>query len=258
MYTEQFQERHKKGVVRFTGSNRGLLYTNERQVEVEQAPQEEGGETAIVTMWEYDVYEVEDARFPGSAKNQTIESEHPFGDETKILRKTLAKVLKKLSEYDSSDYEEFKRYNEFCEGITANTIAGSVIADDPTEEELLAQAKAKKLDQIAQYDSSANVNAFTVNGVIMWLNFDERSRLKASLEAAIATGEATMVKFFAGMRFEYPVATWQQMIIAVENYAGQCLNVSDTHMANVTEMDNIADVENYDYRVNYPPKLEFS
>jgi len=44
----------------------------------------------------------------------------------------------------------------------------------------------------------------------------------------------------------------------VENYAGQCLNVTDTHMANVTKMDNIADVENYDYRVNYPPKLEFS
>ena len=50
-------------------------------------------------------------------KNETVTSEHPFGDETKILRKTLAKVLKGFNLYDSEDYAEFKAYNEFVEKL---------------------------------------------------------------------------------------------------------------------------------------------
>ena len=65
----------------------------------------------------YDVYEVNDARDPHQVKNDVIENEHPFGDETKILRKTLAKVLKAQGTYDSADYAEFKQYNEFCEAV---------------------------------------------------------------------------------------------------------------------------------------------
>jgi len=63
------------------------------------------------------VYEVTDARDPHKVKNDVIENAHPFGDETKILRKTLAKVLKAQGEYDSEDYAEFKQYNEFCESV---------------------------------------------------------------------------------------------------------------------------------------------
>ena len=45
MYEEKFDERHKTGLVRLTGGNRGLLYCNERQVEVEVPSEEEGGES---------------------------------------------------------------------------------------------------------------------------------------------------------------------------------------------------------------------
>jgi hypothetical protein len=87
------------------------VYCNER---TEVVTDEEGNEK---TEYIYDVYEVSDARDPHKVKNDVIESEHPFGDEMKILRKTLAKVLKAQGEYDSEYYAEFKQYNEFCESI---------------------------------------------------------------------------------------------------------------------------------------------
>lgn len=111
MRQERFNEPHKQGLVRLTGDNTGLVYTNER---TEVVPDENGNEK---TEYIYDVYEVTDARDPHKVKNEVIENEHPFGDEIKILRKTLTKVLKASGQYDDADYTEFKQYNEFCESV---------------------------------------------------------------------------------------------------------------------------------------------
>lgn len=112
MYEERFSEPHKQGLERFNnGDNAGRFFTNER---IEQVTDEEGNPR---NEYVYDVYEVDDCRDPHKVKNEVIESEHPFGDETKILRKTLAKMLKASGHYDSEDYAEFKAYNEFAESI---------------------------------------------------------------------------------------------------------------------------------------------
>jgi hypothetical protein len=111
MRQERFSEPHKQGLERLTGDNSGLVYCNER---TEVVTDENGNEK---TEYVYDVYEVSDARDPHKVKNDVIENEHPFGDETKILRKTLAKVLKAQGKYDDADYAEFKQYNEFAESV---------------------------------------------------------------------------------------------------------------------------------------------
>lgn len=112
MYKERFTSPHALGVERLTGSHRGLYYTNEAQVEVE----EEGKETPT-TYYEYDVYEVDDVRNGNKVKNDLIEQVHPNGDEIKILRKTLAKLLQVQKKYDNTEFSEFKSYNELANGI---------------------------------------------------------------------------------------------------------------------------------------------
>ena len=111
MRQERFLEPHKQGLERLTGDNTGLVYCNER---TEVVTDEEGNEK---TEYVYDVYEVSDARDPHKVKNEVIEDIHPFGDETKILRKTLAKVLKAQGVYDAPEYAEFNAYNEFAESV---------------------------------------------------------------------------------------------------------------------------------------------
>ena len=111
MRQERFSEPHKQGLEKLTGDNSGLVYCNER---TEVVTDEQDNEK---TEYIYDVYEVSDARDPHKVKNEVIENEHPFGDETKILRKTLAKMLKASKKYDKDDFAEFKKYNDFAESI---------------------------------------------------------------------------------------------------------------------------------------------
>ena len=111
MYEERFSEPHKQGLERFNnGDNAGRFFTNER---IEQVPDEEGNEH---NEYVYDVYEVADCRDPHKVKNDVITAEHPFGDEIKILRKTIHKMLSD-AKYNSEDFAEFKAYNEFVESI---------------------------------------------------------------------------------------------------------------------------------------------
>ncbi len=112
MYEERFTEPHKQGLERLTGDNSGRFFCNERTEQVEDP---ETGE--MRTEYVYDVYEVDDARTKAKTKNSVITSAHPFGDETKILRKTAAKILKADGAYDSEDFAEFKEYNEFCDNL---------------------------------------------------------------------------------------------------------------------------------------------
>lgn len=112
MYEARFNEPHALGLERLTGDNSGLLYTNERTEQVTDPETQEEK-----TQYVYDVYEVSDARDPHKVKNDVIGAEHPFGDETKILRKTIAKMLKRDGLYDREEYAEFKQYNELAESV---------------------------------------------------------------------------------------------------------------------------------------------
>jgi hypothetical protein len=111
MYTESFNEPHKLGLERFTNSNAGRFFTNER---TEQVIDQETG--YLNTKYVYDVYEVADCRDPHKVKNSVINEEHPFGDELKILRKTIRKILSE-TKYNSDEYAEFRAYNDFAESI---------------------------------------------------------------------------------------------------------------------------------------------
>lgn len=128
---------------------------------------------------------------------------------------------------------------------------------DPTPAELLALAKSRKQNDITEYDNSANVNSFIIGGQPMWLNFDLRSRLKASLEAIEAAGGTEMTKSFGGQDYTFTVTQWNAMINAVEIYAGQCQTRTEEHRTAVDALNTVKKVENYDYTTGYPEKINF-
>ena len=118
MRTERLTEPHKLGLERLTGGNRGLFYCNER---TEQVPVPDGeladGQEATRQEWLYDVYEIPDARQHGKVKNSVITDQHPYGDEKKVLRKTLAALLRRMDLYDDDAFAEFRDYNDFAEQV---------------------------------------------------------------------------------------------------------------------------------------------
>lgn len=112
MYTANYPEKQALGLHKLTGDNSGEVFTNEREVKVTDPETQEER-----TEYQYDIYQVPDARDPHKVKDSVISEIHPDGDEVKILRKTLAKVLKATLQYDSAEYAEFKAYNEFAESV---------------------------------------------------------------------------------------------------------------------------------------------
>ena len=128
---------------------------------------------------------------------------------------------------------------------------------EPTPEQLLARAKASKIAELEAYDASDAVNSFEVNDKTMWLDAQTRQQLRISLDAMQAIGRETVTKWFDGEQYTYPTSLWYQMLAAVEVYASDALNVTESHKAAINALTAIQEVEGYDYTTGYPEKLEF-
>ena len=126
----------------------------------------------------------------------------------------------------------------------------------PTPEELLAKAKADKIAELEAYDASEEVNSFSVDGKTMWLDAATRQQLRISLDAMQQAGRENVTKWFDGLEYTYPIDVWYYMLGLVEVYASDALNVTESHKAAINALDDIEDVEAYEF-TGYPEKLSF-
>lgn len=131
------------------------------------------------------------------------------------------------------------------------------VEPEPTEEEMLERAKDEKIAELVAYDESDAVNSFTLGGQQMWLNFDERSRLQKAVDAKETLGKTSMTKNWGGVEYTFSIQQWKQMLVALEEYAYDCQNVTDGHRAAIASMGTAPDVKGYDFTIGYPPKLSF-
>lgn len=126
---------------------------------------------------------------------------------------------------------------------------------EPTPEELLQTALVQKINDIRYYDSSDEINSFTVGSLKMWLDKQERCILYAALLAHEQLGKETMTKIYHGHTFTYPLAQWRQLLGLIEIYATEALNTTETHIEAVKRLTNREEVLAYDYKQNYPDPL---
>ncbi len=127
----------------------------------------------------------------------------------------------------------------------------------PTPEQLLEQAKQRKIAELMAYDTSDAVDNFTIGGQSMWLTVEERQQIATQISANEAVGRDNMTRWFGGHSFTFPIVTWKQMLVALEVYCGDALNVTESHKAAIEALATIEDVEAYDFSANYPTKLSF-
>jgi hypothetical protein len=128
---------------------------------------------------------------------------------------------------------------------------------EPSEAELLQQAIENKLAEIDNYDKSAIVNSFKIGNKDLWLDAALRQQLRTSIEAYKAMGRESASKWFDGVEYTFPVDTWLQMLNALEVYAAEALNATESHKVAVKELTTIQEVEEYDITADYPEKLVF-
>jgi hypothetical protein len=81
--------------------------------------------------------------------------------------------------------------------------------------------------------------------------------LKLRFEAEIAMGKTETALWYDSLQFPLPLDTAIQMLYAIEVYASECYDNTQAHLANVNAIDNLEELQNYDYTSGYPEKLNF-
>ena len=152
-------------------------------------------------------------------------------------------------------------------------IATARYASKPTEEQvqtdfaewkarhtalLLNAAKQRKLQEIADYNTSDNVDAFLLNGEKHWLTRDERAMAKLSTEARQRLGHYTTEQCLGGKFYTIPCDTLLTMLARLEDYALSCFNYAIRQQAEVNALTSLEEVENYDVTKGYPEMLTFT
>lgn len=134
---------------------------------------------------------------------------------------------------------------------------------EPTEEELLENAKQCLLNDINNYDNSDSVNncIITFNGesINYWADKTERSSLKTAVQDCLAMGrtEYRLDLREAGIYVMIDCEKLLQMLSALEVYAIDCYNKTTDNIFAINALNSIEAIEEYDYHNGYPEQLTF-
>ena len=124
-----------------------------------------------------------------------------------------------------------------------------------TEDEVIAELKELKNDEITKYDTSSNVNVFSLNGVDVWLDRDTRVSLMNSTTIAKSMGQENTILWLGTVKITVKCDQAIQLLSALEMYALSCFNKTAEHRKNVEALSTINEIVSYDYTVGYPEKL---
>lgn len=127
-----------------------------------------------------------------------------------------------------------------------------------TPSDLVDLAKSNAIKLIDSYDTSSNVNSFTLGGMPLWVSRADRTTLKVRFESELAAG-LTATTLWYGL-VPIPIEDITQglaMLVALEVYASRCFDTTAAHKAAVMQLTSVEDVLAYDFTQGYPDKLAF-
>ena len=114
-----------------------------------------------------------------------------------------------------------------------------------------------KVSEIQLFDKSKEVNSFELRAKSMWLDKSTRVGLFNSINIEKEAGKTDTVLWYDAVKYIIPISDALAMLNALEMYALDCYNVTQSHIAAVKALDTIEEIESYDYTVGYPKKLSF-
>ena len=171
-----------------------------------------------------------------------------------------------------------KQYYKIIDGKMVFA-GGNIVLNDmrifnPTEEQLIAAGyqewieptiqpytpsldniKESKISEINEYDTSDNVNSFTLNGINGWICRNTRVALLHAVDVISENGGTEYTVWFNDVPMTLPIPTIRQFLNNLELYAIEAFNVTKMHIMNVKKLQTKEEVENYDYTQGYPQKI---
>lgn len=113
--------------------------------------------------------------------------------------------VENYTEVSRDEYEAYVREHA-AEHVGEGSSPGT--EEPPHLVPTLSDAIAGKVAEINAYDTSTSVNSFMLGGIEMWLSFDERARIRQSIDAYRNEGRTEMTKWFNDKAFTFTLDTW--------------------------------------------------
>ena len=110
----------------------------------------------------------------------------------------------------------------------------------------------------AEYDNSAEVNSFYLNGKRVWFNKDTRVGLFNLLNIEKASNTETITLWFSNTSIEIQVDKAMALLTMVEKYAKQCYDNTQKHYVEINQLESIEDCLQYDITAGYPDILNIT
>lgn len=129
---------------------------------------------------------------------------------------------------------------------------------DKQNKRILDRQKTIKLKELKEYDESDNINGFIINGEHGWIHREERVSVNYSTTIIKNSGQKTTELWLNSNKYELDCDLILQLLAQLEIYAKDCYNITSLHKANIEAIDNINDLNNYDFTTGYPKKLNFN
>ena len=192
-------------------------------------------------------------------------------------RLTKYRVRFALTEYEDKEfggngvefYELEYQYKPQLETIVADIIAA--IPDEPInlteiatmaeilDEEPIEPMRKALLHNVEIYDTSPSVNGFLLNGSVEWIDIELRMKLcSRTLPEEKKAGKTSTMLWLGNKPYELPIETIEQIMHEIEIYAKACLDVTNSHKAQVLTLSDVSALVAYDYTAGYPEKLSFN
>ena len=113
-----------------------------------------------------------------------------------------------------------------------------------------------KVSEIQSFDKSKEVNSFELRAKSMWLDKSTRVGLFNSINIEKEAGKTETALWYDAVKYIIPISDALAMLNALEMYALECYNVTQSHIAAVKASDTIEEIESYDYTYKPPHPLQ--
>ena len=129
--------------------------------------------------------------------------------------------------------------------------------ENPTKSaDALSVAKQVVLNELTAYDVSPEINSFSVNGITAWYDKATRVGLMNSITIVKSLGYKTTTLWLGDIKYVLDCDRAIELLSKIEMYAMECYNRTAAHRQAIEELTDIADVLQYNFKVDYPKKLE--
>nr|DAQ50631.1 MAG TPA: protein of unknown function (DUF4376) [Caudoviricetes sp.] len=166
--------------------------------------------------------------------------------------------------YDEHQEGSVEITEEYYNQLLAGQSSGLIITESRKGYPILVEyeyslddVRKNKVSEIQIFDKSERVNSFDLLDKSMWLDKSTRVGLFNSISIEKNAGKTHTILWYDAMKYVIPIPDALSMLNEIEMYALNCYNVTQLHIAAVRSLQTKEEIENYDYTVGYPAKLNF-